>query len=206
MTALDDISFTVSRGETVFIAGENGSGKTTLLRILAGLLIPDAGQVDIPDKTPLYITAQERQFYERITGYENLRFLARLSRVPISNVKPAAIGAGLAPEKIDVPVWQYSSGMKLKLALARIGFSRTHIALLDEPTRSLDGGSRKQLIKLLAAAKAAGTAIIVTGHDPELARSCDRTIFLRRGRIDKIVAGSAEAELTAEFESVGDGK
>lgn len=179
--ALRDITFQVQPRTLVGLSGANGSGKTTLLRILAGILFPTSGKVESSDRLT-YIGAAERQFQERITGYENLRFYARLESIALSEIIPACEAMGLSSANAHEPVWMYSSGMKHRLALARSLMGKSELILLDEPTRSLDKEGRHEVGERLKDLRERST-IIVASHDMDILALCDRVIGLEAGRI-----------------------
>ena len=148
-TILDRIDLRVAVGERTGIWGSNGSGKTTLLRCLAGTLAPSAGHAMVlghPPGSPGARRAlgvclgQERAFYGRLSGRENLLFAARLRMGPRS----AALAVDTICEELALgsfaerPVERCSSGMRARLAVGRALLGRPELILLDEPTRSLD--------------------------------------------------------------------
>ena len=198
--ALSDVSFTVSRGEMVGLLGPNGAGKTTLLKIIATLLYPSAGRVealgaDVFAKSTRtrgmmgLVTCDERSFYWRLTGRQNLLFFASLFRVSRQRAE-ARIGElldalGLA-DAADRPYHGYSSGMKQKLAIARGLLSDPQIMLYDEPTRSLDPLSARNIRHWIMERRRRSsqqTHMIATNtlHEAELL--CDRVLIINHGRI-----------------------
>ncbi len=178
------ISWSLSPGESWALLGRNGSGKTTLLRILAGVLLPSRGEVSVTARRRVYVTAGERQFHERLTGYENLRFLARLSGVDLREIRPACAVMGLSEETVDQPVWTYTTGMKLRLAVARAFMGDADLVLLDEPARSIDSEGRGALMRALERLRAErGAAIVLAGHDPDTARACGQALVLEQGSV-----------------------
>jgi ABC-type multidrug transport system ATPase subunit len=148
-TVLDRINLTVGVRERAGIWGPNGSGKTTLLRCLAGTITPSAGRAAVlghpcgsrEARHALGVClAQERAFYGRLSGRENLLFAARLRMRPAAAAGAVAeicdeLALGSFAEK---PVERYSSGMRARLALGRALLGHPEVILLDEPTRSLD--------------------------------------------------------------------
>ena len=147
--ALRGIDLEVSRGTVLAVLGANGTGKTTLLRILGTLLRPTAGRAEVlganvtkhPDRVRR-LTAMmtpHGHAYEELTGLENLRFAARMGggAGDASAHRTALARVGLE-EAGDLPVRAYSTGMRRRLELARLGLRSPDLVLLDEPFASLD--------------------------------------------------------------------
>ena len=147
--ALERVSFAIEEGETVALLGPNGAGKTTLLKIIATLLYVSSGRVLIHghDVTgdPLrarrligLVTSDERSFYWRLTGRQNLAFFAALYRLPARTLADRVADlldvTGLT-EAADRSFHTYSSGMKQRLAIARGFLADPRIVMYDEPTR-----------------------------------------------------------------------
>ena len=150
--ALQSVSLTIKPGEIFGLLGPNGAGKTTLIKILATLILPDSGKASIggfdlvanpQDVRSLIglVNANERSFYWRLTGRQNLDFFAALWNLDKIE-KAERIGnvldrVGLA-HKADTPFMKFSTGQQQRLALARALLPDPKILLMDEPTRSLD--------------------------------------------------------------------
>jgi ABC-2 type transport system ATP-binding protein len=193
--ALCGIDFGVSSGEIVGLVGSNGAGKSTLIRICASLLTPTSGRVlihgaDIAGRsigaraeTGLLLT-DERALYWRLTGRENLRFFGAM--------------AGLAPlaarnraddllERFDLAqrdrrVFGYSSGMRVRLGLARALLADPKLLILDEPSRSLDPVASGELQVFLGQLASEGMAILLSSHRlDEVESVCDRVLVLADG-------------------------
>lgn len=182
--ALERITLEISSGEIIAIAGANGSGKTTLLRLFAGVLLPSAGVVTLAPGRVIYIPGGERQLQERLTGYENLRFLARLSGDDPELIRAACQRTGLVARVVDEPVWTYTTGMRMRLILARAFIGRAVIILLDEPTRFLDLAGRSGIAAEFRRLRDdTGAAIIAATHDLEWIASSDRVVVLEKGSV-----------------------
>ncbi|MDR1909894.1 MAG: energy-coupling factor ABC transporter ATP-binding protein [Spirochaetaceae bacterium] len=183
ITALEEITLTVARGETLCIAGANGSGKSTLLRIIASALKPSSGEMTVQGRTGLMFQEPDTQLFMP-TVWEDVAFgIMKKGTDPEAARRTAletleAVGAG---ELADRPPYRLSGGEKQRAALAAILVMKPDILLLDEPTASLDPRGRKNLIALLKALN--GTKIIAT-HDLDMALElADRVVFLHRGRV-----------------------
>ncbi len=196
--ALHDISFNVCEGETVGLLGPNGAGKTTLLKIISSLLFPSGGRVLIHGldlvKESLkarsmmgLVTCEDRSFYWRLTGRQNLAFFATLYGIPRRKsadcVQALFETLGLS-HAADRPFHSYSSGMKQKLAIARGLLGDPQIVLYDEPTRSLDPLSTQNIHQWILAHRphSPRTAhLIATNQLREAELLCNRVVIINRG-------------------------
>ncbi|HXH28698.1 MAG TPA: ABC transporter ATP-binding protein, partial [Candidatus Polarisedimenticolia bacterium] len=208
---LRGVDVEVRAGEIYGLLGPNGAGKTTLLKILAGLVLPTEGRalvqgIDVALDDRLvkrrigFVTSDERSFYWRLTGRENLRFFARLYdlapgvalRRTDALIDVVELGADA-----DRPFMSYSSGMKQRLAIARGLLHDPPVLCLDEPTRSLDPIASKHLRRFVIDRlnRGAGKTILLATHNlTEAEELCTRLAILDRGRV--LRQGSL-AEITA---------
>jgi len=192
---LDDVSLTLSAGESVTLLGPNGTGKTTLLRILATLQRPTSGSLSIAGVDALKAPEAVRGavdmvghgswVYEDLTAIENLRFWTTLGG---HDAGRARLKGALESVELDTVADQrartFSAGMKRRLALARVLLGRARLLLLDEPFTGLDRAGRKWLAEFLLAFKAQGGAVIVATHSFDAgAGVADRVAILAGGRI-----------------------
>jgi ABC-2 type transport system ATP-binding protein len=207
-TALDGISFSVGAGELFGFIGPDGAGKTTLFRILATLLIPDAGAARV---LGLDVVTNLRALRSRI-GYmpgrfslypdlsveENLRFFASVfgTTPEQEHDQIAPIYSQLEPFK-DRRAAALSGGMKQKLALCCALVHRPDILLLDEPTTGVDAVSRREFWDLLARLKQSGLTIVVSTPYMDEANRCDRVALIQHGQI---LAIDAPQGITRSFE------
>ena len=193
--ALHDIDFRVDPGEIVGVIGPNGAGKSTLIRLCSSLLTPTTGRVLVDNRdvssapasararTGL-VLADERALYWRLTGRQNLRFFG--------------VMAGLSPQEAadrteelmetfelasrDRRVFGYSSGMRVRLSLARALLARPALLILDEPTRSLDPVASDDLLAMLRELAGRGCAVLLASHRlDEVEATCDRVLVLIEG-------------------------
>lgn len=182
------VDVTLEAGERLALMGSNGSGKTTLLRCVAGTLSPTTGRVLIAGHLAGTVTArrlvgaslsQERSFYQRLSGYANLMFFARIRRVD-GNRAEAAVDAlveelelrDIAAERVD----RCSTGMIQQLAFARALVGDPQLVLLDEPTRSLDDAAVRRLWAALD--RRPRLALVVATHsDGDISR-CHGSLVL----------------------------
>jgi ABC-2 type transport system ATP-binding protein len=191
ITALDDCSLTVERGEVFGLLGPNGAGKTTLLRLLVGYLRPSAGWAKIAGldcrRQSLAVRRQvaympaEAAMFAQMRGRDALRFFADLR-----GGSPTAALSLAERLELDVTrrVSYMSTGMKHKLALAATLAADTPIYILDEPTSSLDPTVRATVLSLVSEAQATGKTIVFSSHVlSEVEQVCDRVVILRAGRL-----------------------
>src|SRR5437764_14887770 len=196
--AVRGISFAVEPGELFGLLGPNGAGKTTTIKMLITLLIPTAGTarvlgydvVESPREVRRrigYVFGGERGVYERLSGYDNLRYFAELYGVPARMQKRRIeellelVGlTGREQERAE----GYSRGMKQRLHVARGLLHDPPVLFLDEPTIGLDPGGARDLRSTIAELTAAGKTVLMTTHYMFEADSlCDRIAVISRGEI-----------------------
>lgn len=217
--ALRGITLQIARGEIFGLLGPNGAGKTTMLRLLATLILPTrgGGRIDGADlvgqatsvrRAVAYASGDERGFYSRLNGRENLEFFAGLFGLP-----PRGAGRRVDDllEQLDLgpmarqPVAQYSRGMRQRLCIARALLGTPRILLLDEPTRSLDpvmATGIRRLVRRLSAD--AGMTVVLASHDlAEAEQLCHRVAVLRHGSLCAVLQmDSREQGLATWYQSV----
>ncbi|MDO8947201.1 MAG: ABC transporter ATP-binding protein [Desulfocapsaceae bacterium] len=198
--ALEDVSLTVNKGEIMGLLGPNGAGKTTLIKILATLITPDRGSGTIcgfdicrqshrvREKIGL-VSTNDRTFYWRLTGRDNLSFFASLYNLwgkdKMQQIEKVLDLTGMT-DKADFRFMSYSAGQKQRLAIARAMLSEPEILLLDEATASLDPIAARSLLDLTRntlAAKEQKTILWCTHNLTEADEICDRLTILHQGRI-----------------------
>jgi ABC-2 type transport system ATP-binding protein len=208
--ALRDVSLKVPEGAIYGLLGPNGAGKTTLLKILSCLILPTSGQVRVGGfdtresgtevkRTLGFVTSDERSFYWRLTGRENLQFFGNLNQLhgrTLAGRIDFLLDHLDLSEQADKPFREYSSGMKQRLAVARGLLHDPPVVLLDEPTRSLDPISAKHLRRFLSEelnGRQGKTLLLATHNLQEAEQLCHSVAVLSRGHI--LGAGRVE-ELT----------
>ncbi|MGE5618851.1 MAG: ATP-binding cassette domain-containing protein [Sphingomonadaceae bacterium] len=197
--ALRGVGFHVAEGEVFGLLGPNGAGKTTLIKILCTLVLPTEGSASVNGfdvvRDPAavrrsigYVVADERSFYWRLTGRQNLRFFATLNNLigkeGERRVEEVADLVGLR-EELDTPFLHYSTGTKQKMAIARGMLTDPPILLLDEPTRSLDLPTARAVRGFVKSGLAAqGRTVLIATHNMEEASElCQRVAVIDRGRL-----------------------
>jgi ABC-2 type transport system ATP-binding protein len=200
MTALDDVSLAIPRGEFLGLLGPNGAGKTTLFKMLATLILPDSGSavVDGHDVvadpigvrnilTP--VIADERSLNWRLSARENLELYAVLFEVPRKErrARVQSVLANVGLENVgEKMAGAFSSGMRQRLLIARALLARPKVLLLDEPTRSLDPISARAFRRFLRdelVEKHGCTVLLATHSADEAFDLCDRVAVLNHGRL-----------------------
>lgn len=197
--AVDDVSLAVGQGELFGLVGRNGAGKTTLIKLLSTLIVPSSGSVriagfDIRDELQVkkaigLATSDERSFYWRLTGRQNLQFFAGLQDISERKAK-VRIDASLAQvglqDVADKRFHVYSTGMRQRLAIARALLNEPRLIFMDEPTKGLDPLATSQLHKLIRGHLVGelGITVFLTSHDlAEVEKLCDRIAIMNAGRI-----------------------
>jgi ABC-2 type transport system ATP-binding protein len=209
-TALNGVSFDVSRAELFGLLGPNGSGKTTLFRILSTLMVPIAGRATIlghnaaqdPDdlRRKIGVVFQAQSIDLKLTAAENLVHQGHLYGLRGATLKKRVaeilgrVGLGdRARDKAEI----FSGGMQRRLELAKGLLHGPKVLLLDEPTTGLDPGARRDLWQYLRTLRDEDqVTILVTTHLMEEAERCDRLVILNEGRV---VALGTPAELKQEI-------
>lgn len=206
--AVDNISFTVKRGEIFGFLGPNGAGKSTTIRMLNGLLLPTSGEgrvggFDIireTDRIKQHIGYMSQRFslYEDLTAEENLDFFGGVYGLPPERLKERITEVlnlvGLEARRHDL-TRTLPLGLKQRLALASAIIHQPSILFLDEATSGVDPISRRNFWDLIYAMAAQGVTILVTTHYMEEAEFCDRLVLIYQGRI---VAQGTPRELKQE--------
>lgn len=203
VVAVNQVNLKVNRGEIFGLVGPNGAGKTTLIKMLTTLLLPTSGTAKIAGYDVIHsayqvrkrvglVTSNERSFFWRLTGRQNLDFFASLYHIPRK----------IAKERIDVlfdlldlikvadkRFDSYSTGMKQRLSIARGLLSRPNIVFMDEPTKGVDPIGTNEIIEIIKKqiVREWNSTLLITSHNlREIERLCDRIAIMNNGRIVEI--------------------
>ena len=204
-TAVDDVSFTVGRGEVVGLLGPNGAGKTSVIKMLLGLVRPDAGEVlllgrpgtDPRARRPVGYLPELFRYQPWLSPAEVLALHVRLAGVPVAAAdRREVLGlVGLA-DRADDRLGGFSKGMQQRLGLAVALVARPELVVLDEPTSALDPLGRADVRDIVLSLRERGVAVLLNSHlIGEVERVCDRVVILDRGRV---AAAGTMAELLGQ--------
>lgn len=198
-TAVDHISFSVSKGEIFGFLGANGAGKTTAMRMLCGLSKPTSGKGTVagfditqqPEKVKAHIGYMSQKFsmYEDLKVWENIRLFAGIYGIPEKEIAPRTDvmlrNLGFEKEK-DVFVKDLPLGWKQKLSFSVATFHEPSIVFLDEPTGGVDPVTRRQFWELIYQAADRGITVFVTTHYMDEAEYCNRVSIMVDGKIEAL--------------------
>ncbi|HAF94979.1 MAG: hypothetical protein A2X34_07245 [Elusimicrobia bacterium GWC2_51_8] len=202
-TAVDNVSFSVNRGEIFGFLGANGAGKTTTIRMLCGLLVPTSGSAQVGGlgfedgglgiKKIVGYMSQKFTLYNDLTVGENLEFASGLRKLEPAYAEErrkelfSLIGFS---RPLSTMVVSLPGGVKQELALAAAMLHDPEIIFLDEPTSGVAPASRARFWSLIRKITALGKTVIVTTHYMDEAEQCGRIALMRTGRL--IALGSPE--------------
>lgn len=200
LAALDHVSFAVAPGTICGLIGPNGAGKTTLTKLLCTLILPTSGRAtvcghdvvadaaDVRREVGL-VDCQDRSFFWRLSGWQNLLFFAALVGLHGAQARRRIAElvdlVGLEGD-IDRRFMTYSSGMRQRLAIARGLLSMPLVVFMDEPTRSLDPVTARDLrrfIREILVDALGRTVVLVTHRLEEAEELCDRVAIMNHGRV-----------------------
>ena len=198
---LHDVRLAIPRGQLVLLTGPSGSGKTTLISILAGLIQPTAGTVDVCGyrltslseaqnarvrREHVGFVFQVDNLFPALTALDNVAEVLRLRDLPRRAARPIARAAlarvGLA-DRLDHRPGELSGGQRQRVAVARALASRPSLLIGDEITSALDGATALEIMQLVRAFVTDDTAAVIVTHDHRLERFADRIIRMEDGRI-----------------------
>lgn len=201
--AVNDVSFTVNKGEILGIVGRNGSGKTTLLRSIAGIFQPDEGTIDT-FKNRVALMAIGIGFNGNNTGRENILKSGMLLGCSLDYVKEhmdAIIDFSELGDFIDRPVRTYSSGMYSKLSFSVTAILDTDIMLVDEVLSVGDEHFRKKSYKKMEELMLSERTVLIVSHATDtLKQFCDRVLWINDSRF--MMIGDTKEVLAAYDESM----
>lgn len=185
-TVLHDVNFSVADGEALAILGRNGAGKSTLLKLLTGVLVPDAGQIELSGKlTGLLELGTGFDF--NLTGLQNIRtngLLIGMTPEEVEQKTEQIIEFSELGHYIHEPIRTYSSGMVMRLAFSISIHAEPEIFLIDEALSVGDGHFQQKCMRRIRQFRANGGSIVFVSHDLNAVKMlCDRAIVLDKGHV-----------------------
>jgi len=197
-SALKNININIKRGELFGLLGSNGAGKTTLIKILCTMVLPTSGEAYINDldvvhdekkikKIIGYVIGDERSFYWRLTGRQNMKFFAKLNNLPAREINRKVdelLSFMDLSNEADRMFKDYSTGARKKMAIARGLLTNPEIIFMDEPTNGLDPLTAQKLrlfIKERLIKEGKKTIVYATHNLQEAEELCDRIAFIHKG-------------------------
>lgn len=236
VVAVNDVSFTVAKGEIVLIMGPSGSGKTTLLTMIGGLLTPTAGTIaingvditkakkrDLPQirLQEIGFVFQSFNILQNLTALENVQIVGELAGVLPYEAKQRATGLlkklHMEQRLHHLPA-KLSGGQQQRIAVARALMNNPELILADEPTGNLDSKSGHEVMMLFHnIAKEDGKTVVIVSHDERIKDIADRVLWIEDGQIHTVppepettvldpVCGMKVDEKYAPFSKVMEGK
>ena len=199
-TALSHVSVEVQAGDRIAVMGPNGAGKTTLLKLIGGLLLPSEGRVLVKGCSTLdegtaarksvgFVFNEERSFFWRLTGAQNLEFFGALDNLHGRELRERVQNllelVGLKNDGSKL-VSAYSAGMKQRLAIARVLIADPDVLILDEPTRALDPVACDEFVELILANihhNFRKTLLIATHRSEDASLLCNKVMIVEGGGI-----------------------
>lgn len=194
-TAVNDVSLKIKEGEVFGLLGPNGAGKTTTIRMIVGLIKPTSGKIrllgnDIHKNFTQAIRGvgaivENPDFYSHLSGYQNLKILAKMTRwVHADAVNEAITFVGLT-DSIHKRVSTYSLGMRQRLGLAQALLHRPKLLILDEPTNGLDPVGIRELREFIRKlSKEKGVSVFISSHQlSEVQEICENVGIMKQGRL-----------------------
>jgi ABC-type lipoprotein export system ATPase subunit len=205
VVALSGVDLDIEAGQAVALVGPSGSGKSTLLSLMAGLLRPSAGRLqvgehDVVKASPaelqlmrasdvgVVLQGSSRNLLPYLSAEQNVQFAQRGARVvtgrPLPSPREVLSLVGLAVRgRVRLRPGQLTPGERQRLALAVGIANRPGLLLADEPTSQLDTHARDEVLAALDSVRRAGTTVVVVTHDPDVGERMGRTITIRDGRV-----------------------
>lgn len=195
--AVDHLNLTVRKGEVFGLLGPNGAGKTTTILMILGLTEPTSGSIRVlgfdPTRQPLTVKAHvgylpdQVGFYDELTAYENLIYIAKLnglSRDEADRRIQTALEKVNLIEMRDKPVATFSRGMRQRLGVAEVLIKQPQIIIMDEPTQGLDPEGAREFLDIIRNLRSEGITILLSSHLLHQVQAvCDRVGLFHRGKM-----------------------
>jgi cell division transport system ATP-binding protein len=201
VTALRDVSFTIAKGELVFLAGPSGAGKSTLMKMIAAMERPTSGQVIVNGQDISRIKPVAVPFLRRNLGliFQQQRLLT--DRTVLANVMLPLLVTGASKtqaeqraraaldkvglgDRADAQPLALSGGEQQRVSIARAIVNRPQVILADEPTANLDRASANKVLDALKAFNSVGVTCLISSHDEVMLDAAARVIHLNHGQVE----------------------
>lgn len=201
ITALEDVSFCVNKGEFVFLTGPSGAGKTTIIKLILGEYLPSSGEIEVGGEKVNKISRKKLYLWRRKLGVifqdyrlfwgktvaENIALPLQIQRIPSSEIRSRVEKTlqlvGLLERARLFPA-QLAGGELQRACLARAMATAPEVLLADEPTGNLDPNTSVEMVKLLKEINDNGTTILMATHNEEIVNSLkERVIELDKGKV-----------------------
>ncbi|WMM26321.1 ABC transporter ATP-binding protein [Tissierella sp. MB52-C2] len=201
ITAVDNVSFEVKKGDILGLVGPNGAGKSTTIQMISGLLIPDKGEILFEENKSfknwrfhLGLVPQDLAIYPDLSARENVTFFASLYGLNGENLKKqvneSLTSVGLHEQK-DKKAKHFSGGMKRRLNIACAITHKPKLIIMDEPTVGIDPQSRNFILESIKKLQNQGTTVIYTSHYmEEVEEICNKLLIIDHGQI--ILSGATD--------------
>jgi lipopolysaccharide transport system ATP-binding protein len=202
ISALQDVSFTVERGQTLGIIGRNGAGKSTLLKILARITAPTSGIVRTKGRMASLLEVGTG-FHPELTGRQNVFLngaILGMTRADVQRKFDEIVDFSGVEQFIDTPVKRYSSGMYVRLAFAVAAHLEFEVLIVDEVLAVGDAEFQRKCLSKMSTVAKEGRTVLIVGHNmAAITRLCDETLWLEKGRLT--MQGSATEVVSAYLAS-----
>lgn len=197
---LKNVAFVVEKGQIVGLLGPNGAGKTTLIRVIVSLMQLDQGNIMINGSSltkdfksaiaNVGAIVENPEFYNYLSGYDNLLQYARISRTPISNARIQEVVAAVHLEdKISQKVKTYSLGMRQRLGVAQALLHQPALLVLDEPMNGLDPLGMREFRDMILDLRDQGISVLISSHQlSDVEQLADQLVILQNGEVTHKVA------------------
>ncbi|MCB9418388.1 MAG: ABC transporter ATP-binding protein [Ardenticatenaceae bacterium] len=202
LTALNKVSLKIPQGEVIGLLGPNGAGKTTLLKLIAGLIVPDSGQI-LPKTAEwprIGLKPERLLFPNQLSVREYLTLVAGISDIPKSATRQVVMDSLAQVGLLDASnkrIRNCSKGMRQRLGLAQALIGDPPLLLLDEPSNGLDPSGQNEIHNIIRQLQADGKTIVMSSHQlPEVTDTCTQIVVLNQGRIH--YQNSTSAALSAK--------
>ena len=180
--AVENVSFSLEKGETMAVIGKSGGGKTTLLRLLNGLETPDDGEIT---GGTFGLVFQEFNLFPQYNVLKNLTLAPKLRGKPTKQALELLEQLGLSEKRYNYPS-QLSGGQKQRVAIARALMLQPDVLCFDEPTSALDPEFTGEVVDLIKSLKGRQTMIVVTHNMDVMRRIADKTMVMDGGRLSPV--------------------